>query len=87
MRRLPLLFISELQKVIPDEISVDYLSLDEANKVTLRGQATQLSNVFKFVSTLEQSKYFKDVGTKYTRTKKVKDKEINNFEIEFQFFI
>ena len=87
MRRLPLLFISELQKVIPDEISVDYISLDEANKVTLRGQASQLSNVFKFVSTLEQSKYFKDVSTKYTRTKKVKDKEINNFEIEFQFLI
>jgi hypothetical protein len=87
IRRLPLLFFSELQKIIPDEISIDYLSLDEANKVILRGQATQLSDIFKFVSTLEKSEYFKDVNTKYTRTKKVKEKEVNNFEIEFQFYI
>ena len=86
-RRLPLLFLSELQKSIPEEVSIDYLSLDEVNKATLRGQANQLSDVFKFVSVLEQTKYFKDITTKYTRTKKVRDKEINNFEIEFQFAI
>jgi len=86
-RRVPLFFLSELQQLVPDEISIDYMSLDEANNITLRGQAIQLSDVFQFVTTLENSKYFKDVATKYTRTKKVRDKEINNFEITFQLTI
>jgi len=44
----------------------------------------QLADVFRYVSVIEGSKYFKDVSTKYTRSKKVKEKEITDFEISFQ---
>jgi len=80
-RRIPLIFLNELQKIVPPEIGIDFISIDEQNIITLRGQATLLSDVFRFVTTLEERKYFKDVETKYTRTKKVKDREITNFEI------
>jgi len=82
-RQLPLIVLSQLQKIIPDEISVNSVSIDEENRVTIRGQAVQLSDVFKFISTLESEKHFKDVQTKSTRKKKVKDKDLTDFELSF----
>ncbi|MDD4899800.1 MAG: pilus assembly protein PilM [Candidatus Omnitrophica bacterium] len=83
-RRLPLAFISELQKITPPQIAMNAITMDESGKVTLRGQGVQLADVFRYVSVVEGSKYFKDVATKYTRSKKVKDKEITDFEVSFQ---
>ena len=83
-RKLPLAFISELQKITPAQIAINSISMDEFGKVSLRGQGVQLSDVFRYVSVIESSKYFKDVTTKYTRSKKVKDKEITDFEVSFQ---
>ncbi|MDD5166763.1 MAG: pilus assembly protein PilM [Candidatus Omnitrophica bacterium] len=80
--RLPLFVISQLQNAIPQEVSVTSLKLDE-KKVILRGEALQLSDIFKLVTNLEQSKYFKNVQTKYTRKKKFKEREITDFEIDF----
>ena len=82
-RRLPLLLLDEIEKLVPAEIVINYISLEKGDEATLRGQGTKLSDVFKFVTTLENSKYFRDVSTKYTRTKKVKDKELTDFEIAF----
>jgi Tfp pilus assembly PilM family ATPase len=83
-RQLPLFLIYQLQNIIPQEIFLSFMDLNE-NKVTLRGQATQLSDVFKFIALLEQSQYFKELKTKYTRTKKVKDKEVAEFEFSLDF--
>ena len=83
-RKLPLAFINELQKITPVQIAINSLSMDEFNKVSLRGQGLGLSDVFRYISVLEGSKYFKDVTTKYTRSKKVKEKEITDFEVSFQ---
>ncbi|MBN2119638.1 MAG: pilus assembly protein PilM [Candidatus Omnitrophica bacterium] len=80
-RMTPLRLLSELQKVMPEEIAVEFVSLSEQKKVTLRGQARELSEVFKFVTTLENTEYFKEVQTRYTRKKKVKDKEVTDFEL------
>ena len=84
VRQAPLFFILELQKLIPNEIAVNFLSLDSALKVTLRGQGQQLSDVFKFITTLENSSHFKDITTRYTRARKIKDAEITEFELVFQ---
>ena len=82
-RNLPLVFIYELEKNIPQEISVNSIRIDDRSNVTLRCQAIRLSDVFKFVTTLENVKYFKDVQTKYTRKVKVKDLEVTEFELAF----
>jgi hypothetical protein len=43
-----------------------------------------LSDTFKYVSTLENSKFFKDVTTKYTRTKKIQDRDVTEFEFDVE---
>lgn len=83
-RRVPLFVISQLQKITPDEITVNFMALDENDNIILRGRAFQLSDVFKFVTSLEKKGTFKDVQTKYTRKRKMKDKEITEFELTLQ---
>jgi Tfp pilus assembly protein PilN len=83
-RKIPLAIISQLQKAIPQEIAINMLGLDEKDAITLRGQAFQLSDVFKFVTSLEKAGVFKDIQTKYTRKRKLKDREITDFELSFQ---
>ena len=83
-RKLPFLMLYDLQKVVPQEISIQSVTIDELNKITLRGQGAQLSDVFKFITVLEGSRPFKEVQTKSTRTKKVQDREVTDFEISFQ---
>jgi len=82
-RKVPLLALNEIGKLVPAEIVINYTSIEKGDMVTLRGQGAKLSDVFKFVTTLENSKYFQEVSTKYTRTKKVKDREVTDFEITF----
>jgi len=83
-RRKPLIVFTQLEKMTPDNISISSVAIDEQDKVSIKGQAMQLSDVFKFISTLEQVKYFKNVETKSTRKKKVKDKDVTDFELAFQ---
>jgi len=83
-RKIPLAFIYELQKTIPPQIAITYLNIDPSNNVTMRGQGVELSDVFKFISTLEASEFFSEVTTKNTRKKKLNDKEITDFEITFK---
>jgi Tfp pilus assembly protein PilN len=83
-RRKPLIVFTQLEKMTPENISISSVTIDEQDKVSIRGQAMQLSDVFKFISTLEQVNYFKKVETKSTRKKKVKDKDLTDFELTFQ---
>jgi len=83
-RRKPMIIFSQLQKMTPENISISSITIDEQDKVSIRGQAMQLSDVFKFINTLEQVNYFKKVETKSTRKKKVKDKDVTDFELTFQ---
>jgi Tfp pilus assembly PilM family ATPase len=84
VRRLPLFILQQLQKNITPEIAVSYLNINDEYAVTLRGQAAQLSDVFKFINNIESSGTFKDLQTKYTRKRKLKDKEVTDFELNFK---
>lgn len=77
--------IAQLQKVIPSSISLTFVSIDEANKVVLRGQAYKLSDVFKLISDLGDLPFFADIETKYTRQRKVKDSVVTDFELNLAF--
>jgi hypothetical protein len=83
IRRLPLFVISQLQEITPDGISLSGFLIDEQGKITIRGQALELSNVFSFINTLEKEKNFRDIQTKYTRKKKIKDRDVTDFELSF----
>ncbi len=83
-RRIPVAVISELQNLVPVEIMLSSAGLDELNKVTLKGYGYQLSDVIAFATILESSKYFTGVATHSTRTRKLKDKAVTDFEIGLQ---
>ncbi len=86
-RQYFLAMVGELQKITPPNIAIDSIVADESGHLTLKGRGSQPSEVFKFVTTIEDSKYFKDAAAKSTRTRKLEDKEVTNFEIIFLFTI
>jgi len=72
-----------LQRVTPSGISISNIDINSKGEVILRGQAAQMSEVFKFISTLEKVEYFKEVKSRQTRKKKVKNKDTTEFELFF----
>ena len=73
--------LNEIYKLVSKEIYFTKINIEEKKRVILRGRAFAMSDVFKFVTTLENSPYFKTVKTTYTTTKKEKDTEYADFEI------
>jgi Tfp pilus assembly PilM family ATPase/Tfp pilus assembly protein PilN len=74
-------YLYYIHKLTAPEIWFETISLEESGKIVLRGQAAQMSDVFKFITKLEESGYFKNIETKYTTKKRVADKDITEFEI------
>ncbi len=75
----------ETYKLTPKEIYFTNISLEEGKRVVLQGRAFAMSNVFEFVTTLENSPFFENVKTTYTTTKKEKNIEYAKFEIICMF--
>jgi hypothetical protein len=86
-RKYLLVLLAELQKITPSDITIDTITVDEKQKVNLKGKGDYLSGVFNYITTLENSKYFKAAAAKTARTRKMEGKEVTYFEIEFQFTI
>ena len=75
--------MSEVQSIIPDTVAITAVSLDEKGKVFLRGQADGLATAFQFIDSLGGIKRFRDVQTRSTRKKKVRDRDLTEFEVSF----
>ncbi len=73
--------LSGIYSFIPEEIFLSSIDIEEKNKVVLKGSAVSLSDVFKFVTKLENSMYFMNVKSTYATSKKEKDIEYTDFEI------
>ena len=73
--------LNEIHKLTPKEIYFTNINVEEKKQAILRGHAFAMSDVFKFVTTLENSPYFEGVKATYTTTKKEKDTEYADFEI------
>jgi len=83
-RDLSLEAVRELYRLIPQEIYLGNLSMDNAGNMSIQGAADSMSNVFTFVTDLEASPFFDTVKTKSTATKKERDKNVATFEIVMQ---
>ncbi|MCX6765101.1 MAG: PilN domain-containing protein, partial [Candidatus Nealsonbacteria bacterium] len=81
-RGLSLNLFYEIHRIILPEIHLVSMSFDGKECLTLRGQSDEMSEVFSFVSKLEESVYFHDVKSKYATKRKVGDKEVTDFEID-----
>lgn len=76
--------ISDLVKVTPFGCTLNMLSINEEGILIVRGQARDLEEVFGFVVELEKSPYFKNSHLNYSSRRKIKAKEILDFEIQAQ---
>ncbi|MFA5039478.1 MAG: PilN domain-containing protein [Candidatus Omnitrophota bacterium] len=74
-------YLLELSRLLPPEITITNLSFTRDDRINIKGQANQMSDIFKFITTLEHSPYFKDVQTRYTTRKKAEGRDINEFEL------
>ncbi|MCM8774737.1 MAG: pilus assembly protein PilM [Candidatus Omnitrophica bacterium] len=68
--------------LIGKEIYLTDFSYDTAGDILLVGTANSMSRVFAFVSELEESNYFSSVKTKSTKTRRVGQMDVADFEIE-----
>ncbi len=73
--------LNEIYKLIPREIYLTGINIHEKRELILKGRADEMSDVFRFITTLENSGMFTNVKTSYTTTKKDGNTEYADFEI------
>jgi Tfp pilus assembly PilM family ATPase/Tfp pilus assembly protein PilN len=73
--------LTELYNLAPLEIQLEDIRFDEQGKFSIKGTAESMSVVFAFVDSMEKSKYFRDVKTKYTSKRKDGNRDVADFEI------
>jgi Tfp pilus assembly protein PilN len=71
----------ELSRACPENITITNFSWEWQKSFSVRGYASEMSDVSGFVSILEKSGLFKAVETRYMRRRKSKDKEVVDFEL------
>lgn len=76
--------INELYRIIPEEIYLNSISLDENGTITIQGTSESMSRVFSLVGALEESDVFKSVKTNSTTAKRERGKDVAAFELTFK---
>ncbi len=73
--------ISRLYEFIPETIYLKSVTVGEDSTITMKGTASAMSEVFSFVTSLENSGYFKNVKAQNTSSRKDAGKDVSDFEI------
>jgi len=73
--------LTNLHEVAPFDLKLSDIRFEGEGKFTIKGTAESMSTVFSFVDSLENSKYFQDVKTRYTTKRKDGLKDVTDFEI------
>ncbi|MBU1088031.1 MAG: pilus assembly protein PilM, partial [Candidatus Omnitrophica bacterium] len=73
--------VAAIYDILPKEIMLTNIKMDIEKKLHLKGTARAMSNVFSFVSALEDSEYFSNVKTNYTTSRKKDDEDWADFGI------
>ena len=73
--------LNALYGVIPTDIYLESIKVDEEGGFTIKGTSGSMSTVFTLVADMEKSKYFNNVRTKYTTKRKEDDKDLTDFQI------
>ena len=83
-RMVSLEILRELYNLIPDEIYIQNIAIEENGSIDLQGISESTSRIFEFNKSLEDSTLFKGVKTKSTTAKKDRGKDVSVFEIVFK---
>ena len=76
-----LFFITDLNRLCPDNITITNYNWEWKKGLSFRGYAQQIPDILSFVNALNSSEAFKGAQNRYTRRRRVKDKEVVDFEI------
>ena len=74
-----LLVLAELFNVIPDEVYFNSVSFGEDETIIFTGTTDTKSRVFSLVTEIERTEVFKDVKVDFTKSRRVKGKEVADF--------
>ena len=80
-RPLAIDLANEVFKITPSGVSLTMMEYESNKTITLRGTAPTLSDVFKYVTILGKSAYFKNVKVKYANKRVSQTSEMADFEI------
>ncbi len=80
-RSLALNYLFEVSRLLPGEILVTNIGFKKDEQLTIKGRTAQMSDIFKFITLLETSPYFKDIQTRYTTRRTFKGVDLNEFEL------
>ncbi|MFP4473025.1 MAG: PilN domain-containing protein [Candidatus Omnitrophota bacterium] len=83
-RLIGLEVMEELYRLVPEEIYLQNVFMDEDGVVNIQGISASMSRVFDLVGNLEDSELFKGVKTRSTTAKKDRGKDAAAFDIVFQ---
>jgi len=71
----------ELNRLCPDSITITNYNWEWQKNFSFRGYAQQIPDILAFTNALSSSEFFKGAQNRYTRRRKLKDKNVVDFEI------
>ncbi|MCM8798979.1 MAG: PilN domain-containing protein, partial [Candidatus Omnitrophica bacterium] len=79
-RSISLDILTELHKIVPEEIDLVSFDFEDGKGLTLRGTSTEMAAVFRFIGILDKTPYFANSQVKFVR-KRVGSENLTDFEI------
>jgi len=70
-----------LNRLCPDSITITNFNWELQKGLSFRGYARQIPDILAFTNTLSNSESFKGAQNRYTRRRKLKDKDVVDFEV------
>ncbi len=73
--------IGQMYEVLPQDVTIHYLSIDQNGQVVVRAQAKWLSQAFDCIDPLERSVYLSNVRQSYARQRELEGQVLIDFEL------
>ncbi len=70
-----------LNRLCPDSVTITNFNWELQKNLSFRGYAQQIPDILAFTNTLSNSESFKGAQNRYTRRRKLKDKDVVDFEV------
>ncbi|MFA5092809.1 MAG: PilN domain-containing protein [Candidatus Omnitrophota bacterium] len=76
-----LTYLNGLNRLCPENIVITNYNWELGKSLTIRGYALTIPDILEFTNTLGNSETFKGAQNRYTRRRKLKDKDVVDFEV------
>ena len=73
--------IGQLYEILPRDVTIHYLNIDQNRQMVVRAQAKRLSQAFDCIDPLERSAYFVNVRQSYAYLREIEGQVLIDFEL------